>query len=108
MQCVIIELRDAPTIGARNEGLVGNMSELKLAQVAPKSPATLLQAVLAYKDIKAQITFLEEQLKGHKETIEAAASNTPDGKIVTEHFKVTLSICERENFKLKDAKNCPG
>jgi len=80
------------------------MSELKLAQVAPKSPATLLQAVLAYKDIKAQITFLEEQLKGHKETIEAAASNTPDGKIVTEHFKVTLSICERENFKLKDAK----
>ncbi len=68
----------------------------------------LLQSVNAYKEIKAKIAFLESQLQEHKDAIESAASKTEDGKIVTEAYRVTLSIASRENFSLKNAKATLG
>ena len=82
------------------------MSNLKVA-VAP-STESLDVAVASYKDIKAKIAFLEEQLKASKAIIENAASQTADGKIITPDYKITLSIAERENFSLKNAKAVLG
>lgn len=80
---------------------------MKLAQIAVEE-TVLLQSVLSYKELKSKIAFLENELKTHKEVIETAASQTPDGKIVTEKFKITLSIAERENFSLKTARAVLG
>lgn len=68
----------------------------------------LTQAVLSYREIKAKITFLENELKAHKNVIEDAASKTKDGVIITSEYKITLSIAERESFSLKQAKAVLG
>lgn len=73
------------------------MSNLKIVPASAEMEA-LSQAVLSYKEIKAKIAFLENELKTHKETIEQAASQTQDGKIITENFKVSLSVFEVKNF----------
>ncbi len=83
------------------------MSNLKVASLALETKQ-LDQAVLSYKEIKAKISFLENELKTHKEVIEAAASKTADGKIITQDYKITLTIAERENFSLKNAKAVLG
>lgn len=66
------------------------------------------EAVATYKTLKAQIAKLEAQLQPVKEALEHAASQTADGVILGETFKVTLVIAQRENFKLKDAKAILG
>lgn len=81
------------------------MSNLK---AAPETQADLDQAVAAYKEINAKIAFLSTQLKSHREVIEAAATNTPDGQVITEKYKITLSLCERENFDKKAAMAALG
>ena len=83
------------------------MSNLKIAKVSPQTE-TLDQAVLTYQEIKAKIAFLENELKAPRAIIEEAASKTEDGKIITASYKITLSIAERENFSLKNAKAVLG
>lgn len=72
--------------------------------IAPKSNEALSQAVLSFKEIKAKIKFLENELLPHKQVIELACSKTENGKIVTEEFSLTLAVIQKENFKLKDAR----
>lgn len=88
----------------RSERRLDMKTNLKVAQEVNG----LDSAVDSYKSIKAKIAFLEEQLKPCKEVIEEAARQTPDGTIITENYKVTLSIACRENFSLKNAKAALG
>ncbi len=81
---------------------------LKVAVAEKKVPDGVAEAVAKYKDIKAQMTFLESQLKPIKDTLEVAASQMPDGTIITEAFKIALTIAQRENFSLKNAKAALG
>lgn len=84
------------------------MSKLTIAKIEAKSQNELTQAVLTYKELKAKIAFLEAELKAPKAVIEAACEKTADGSIITEDFKVSLSIQERETFSLKNAKAVLG
>ncbi len=83
------------------------MPVLNLTQ-AQEDQIKLHANVVLYKEIAAKIKFLGEQLKPVKEYIEAAASKVPEGKIITEEFSVLLTLCQRENFSLKDAKAALG
>jgi hypothetical protein len=76
----------------------------------PSIPQTneLDQAVLTYQEIQAKIKFFENELKKPKAILEAAASATADGKIVTEKYKITLTVVQRENFSLKNARATLG
>lgn len=76
------------------------MSNLKIAD---QSQIELGQAVSVYKELAAKIAFLSEQQKAAREIIEAAATNSPNGIIITESYKITLSLCQRENFDKKAA-----
>lgn len=80
---------------------------MKTLKIAPQTNE-LDQAVLTYQEIKSKIAFLENELKAPKAIIEDAASKTQDGKIVTASYKITLSVAERENFSLKNAKAVLG
>lgn len=82
--------------------------KLNLVQSQPQVTETLNQAVLTYKELKAKITFLENELKSSKEIIEAALSQTQEGSIITENWKASLSISQRESFSLKNAKAILG
>lgn len=76
------------------------MSKLSLVRVPDRN---LSDAVESYKKIKAKITFLEEQLKRYRDTIEEYAEKTKDGKIITEDWQVTLSTFETSYFDTKAA-----
>jgi len=85
------------------------MSKVTLVQAQPTITAeTLNQAVLTYKELKAKIKFLENELKAPKETIEAAVSNTQNGVIITEAWKISLSVFQTERFELDKAKAVLG
>lgn len=79
------------------------MSKLNVVPVSNENEA-LTQAVLSYKELKAKIAFLENELKPHKEVLELAASKTKDGIIQTPDFKITLTVAQRETFSLKQAR----
>lgn len=84
------------------------MSKLSVAKNAPLKSQVLNQHVLSYKEIKAKLAFLENELKPHKEAIEDACAQTVDGVIITGEYKITLTIAQRESLKLKDAKAVLG
>lgn len=83
------------------------MKNINFAKAHEKADA-INQAVLSYKEIKAKITYLENELKTHKEVIEEAAKSTENGSIIREEWKVVLTIAERESFSLKNAKAVLG
>lgn len=72
-----------------------------LTEIKPNTK--LQETVEQYKKIKAQISFLEEQLKPYKHILEMACVDL-GGQIITPHFKITLSLQERESFDLKRAR----
>lgn len=81
------------------------MSNLKLAE---QSQEQLDDAVAHYKELNAKIAFLASQIKPYKEIIEAAATQSPDGQIITEKYKINLVLCQRENFDKKAAFKALG
>ncbi len=73
------------------------------AQEQDSAEAILLQAVIKYKELQAQITFIQNELKAPRAIIESAASAAPEQSIVTPLFKISLIEVERENFDKKAA-----
>lgn len=84
-----------------------------LTQTAPIPTAeeaeyVLLQAVKKYKELQAQIAFLQAELKSPRAVIESAVSATKEGKIITPQFKASLSPVETERFDKKAAIGALG
>ena len=65
-------------------------------------------AVAEYKEIKAKLNFLQEQLKAPAEVIRLAAEAAPDGKIVTPEYKILLTEINSDRFDLKKAMEILG
>lgn len=58
----------------------------------------LLQAVKKYKELQANIQFLQEDLKASRLIIENAVKHAPDFRIVTKDYKITYSEVSSERF----------
>lgn len=75
----------------------------KQPETIEDADAILLQAVVKYKELQAQITFLQNEIKAPRSIIEAAANAAQDHQVITPLFKVSLIEVERENFDKKSA-----
>jgi hypothetical protein len=82
------------------------MSNLKAS--LPLEQFSIKVDVQSWREISAKIAFLSEQLKPIKERLEFAAAKAPEGKIITEEYAISLTLCQRDNFNLKAAKAALG
>lgn len=81
----------------RSNERLEKMSNLKVVETIPNQEE-LNQAVLSSKEAKAKIAFYTAMKKEADEKIIAAASQTKDGIIVTETYKITYSIFPVKTF----------
>lgn len=78
--------------------------EARGKEASESSSQAVLMAATAYLDIKAQIKALEDQLKTHKEILEARAKKAADGVVLVGGVKIELVNASREFFNKENAR----
>lgn len=76
-------------------------------QPVESADAILLQAVLKYREIQAQVAFLQNELKAPRSIIESAVQ-IAGGSIITPKFKITYTEVNSERFDKEAAIKALG